>query len=1187
MKRNLIKVTSFVIAIFMLGTNIYASFISDSPVYTGVQSEVSLKWGERGTIVNNFLPGKVHFTLNVDLRRAMSITEYDVYAGIDGGEKKLIKKLLVVPGSEYSYDISIPGVKNGKCVIEIEVQADGKTVFTTKEEVIVMEGYSKQFMDEFTIAGICYNYTNNHTVFLGENTDYDRFKFAGFNSERSGFLWQLHEKQKGVYDYSWVSYPEWDKALKRDGIASIQIAGGGNPYLYPMWEEHLGMDLSTLDPSIQSIRHRYAPHTQEGIYAYVNAFMNLDKNFGDDDTTYEIWNEPNVAGFWQPQPHLQDYGNLVKAFVTSFRANGNDNHFATLSIASTNMDNPIEYFEQGIYPYMTDMSYHNYTTHNGIDDNRMYETQLDRYHKIIVEAGGWKRQSLTENGWPTGTLFAAGVSPEFAAENAAKMYTICDSKNTIYHMYSFVDAGRDPSYLEHNWGIVTKDGVPKLGYIALTNRNIQLRGGVFVGELDLGDSEIRAFVYLKENKPVVQIWDGSKSRDEHNITFEGEHLRVNDFYGTLLSEDTDTLTLTKYPSYINGLSHKYVAMAALADLKRDKDLYLSKYTDVLPSKHITALTTAFDNAITALANPTAENIKNSIDEFDKVGVAIIESAEKGEVEEIVASRATFELMEAVSTLCVVYMSEYDGDAFEEAPYSVDASKAKAEALYRNDIRTMPYSDAILSYAIDTDKKVKGLLASDYDPESIKGYVAGWAMETKVYSDWFEAFSEFEEIIDYGMLAQIMPSSRETFAGDELVIKINANNHERIPFEGTIRVYDEDGKEVASSENFTLAEKEYKYIEIPYIAEKRGESKERKFTVSYVNKEGKILNSQPLAITIKDKLSAFVEPCTTTVDKMKAVKLKFTNLTNDALRFNLNVKSDENYTFATDNMEVSMDANETRIVEIPITEIKSTPFHFYTVEYEAVDMNGTVMGQGNVPLNFTAVVKAKEPMNPQTFGGDVSAWSDAYPIYINAPENPQDAKAWASSENASRVFLKWDENNLYLLADIYDDAFLNINTGASMWNGDCLQISVDSQHTKSEKYDGDDYEFGFALTEKGMEVYTWQSPITNKTGVVDYLNVIRDNDRMVTRYLFAIPKSEIPTLNFAEGTVFGFNLVSNDADVLDRENLYEFTEGTGFGKTPYKYADFIFAGSTNEVYTGVTEEIFPSQIEKSENASALS
>ena len=77
-----------------------------------------MEWGERGSSVNNFLPNKVYFTLKVDLRRAMTVTQYDVYAGIDGGEKRLIKKLMVVPGDEHSYDIYVPGVKNGKHVID-------------------------------------------------------------------------------------------------------------------------------------------------------------------------------------------------------------------------------------------------------------------------------------------------------------------------------------------------------------------------------------------------------------------------------------------------------------------------------------------------------------------------------------------------------------------------------------------------------------------------------------------------------------------------------------------------------------------------------------------------------------------------------------------------------------------------------------------------------------------------------------------------------------------------------------------------------------------------------------------------------------------------------------------------------------------------------------------------------------
>ena len=124
MKKISVKIGAIIIAILMFCVNVHASFISDSPVYTGVQSEVSMEWGERGSIVNNFLPNKVYFTLKVDLRRAMTVTQYDVYAGIDGGEKRLIKKLMVVPGDMYSYDIYIPGVKNGKSQIELEVKGD-------------------------------------------------------------------------------------------------------------------------------------------------------------------------------------------------------------------------------------------------------------------------------------------------------------------------------------------------------------------------------------------------------------------------------------------------------------------------------------------------------------------------------------------------------------------------------------------------------------------------------------------------------------------------------------------------------------------------------------------------------------------------------------------------------------------------------------------------------------------------------------------------------------------------------------------------------------------------------------------------------------------------------------------------------------------------------------------------------
>jgi hypothetical protein len=104
--------------------------------------------------------------------------------------------------------------------------------------------------------------------------------------------------------------------------------------------------------------------------------------------------------------------------------------------------------------------------------------------------------------------------------------------------------------------------------------------------------------------------------------------------------------------------------------------------------------------------------------------------------------------------------------------------------------------------------------------------------------------------------------------------------------------------------------------------------------------------------IKEVMSAFVQPCTTTVDKMDSVDLRFTNLKDEPISFTLKVKSDENFTFAQNSHKVTMQANEEKIIEIPITEIKETEFHHYTMEYEAVNDDGIVMAKGKTPLNFS-------------------------------------------------------------------------------------------------------------------------------------------------------------------------------------------------------------------------------------------
>ena len=44
-----------------------------------------------------------------------------------------------------------------------------------------------------------------------------------------------------------------------------------------------------------------------------------------------------------------------------------------------------------------------------------------------------------------------------------------------------------------------------------------------------------------------------------------------------------------------------------------------------------------------------------------------------------------------------------------------------------------------------------------------------------------------------------------------------------------------------------------------------------------------------------------------------------------------------------------------------------------------------------------------------------------------PDDPTDKEDWAKSNVAARCFFKWDEDNLYLLADVYDDTLHQIYT----------------------------------------------------------------------------------------------------------------------------------------------------------------
>lgn len=458
---------------------------------------------------------------------------------------------------------------------------------------------------------------------------------------------------------------------------------------------------------------------------------------------------------------------------------------------------------------------------------------------------------LTESGWHTGTASTTRDEADIA-ENLPKLYTICDQKGHKFFAFALNDRGTDPSEKEHNWGMLKYDAVPKKHYISVAERNRQLNGGIYVGELDLGNDRIRAFVYLKQGKPVVMAWwDEYILKKKHTLTLDGESFSVHDLNGNLVSENASSVTLTKNPVYLNGLSHKYIAMAARADVVYDRSLFAGRYKNMLPSDILSKADSAFLNAENALNNVNEENIKASVEEFTQVGLDIIGKFKAGEITDLVASRATYELSKTVETLCVAYMSEYDGEALSKPLYTTADAQAKADRLYRDDNRIMQYSDSILSYAVNTEAKAEKLCGLNYDPEDTKGYIAGWGLLTKVYCQWFDSFSDSEKVLNYGLLAQVLPETRGGYVNADIQIKINANNYSKIPFSGTVRLYDEDENEIATSGNIEIEAEGYKYIELPFNVQRYNNAERRELKLSFVDSDGNRITNERLSFEVKE------------------------------------------------------------------------------------------------------------------------------------------------------------------------------------------------------------------------------------------------------------------------------------------------------------------------------------------------
>ena len=169
--------------------------------------------------------------------------------------------------------------------------------------------------------------------------------------------------------------------------------------------------------------------------------------------------------------------------------------------------------------------------------------------------------------------------------------------------------------------------------------------------------------------------------------------------------------------------------------------------------------------------------------------------------------------------------------------------------------------------------------------------------------------------------------------------------------------------------------------------------------------------------------------------------------------------------------------------------------------------------------------------------------------------------WSGPEDFSAVISgSWNEDYLMIEAKVQDDK--HFNKYHHTWSADSLQIALDPQSNagiqkrKSNLLGNDDLELGIALSSKtGKKFLSLSKGPEKLIGESDY-EVIRDEQKKITRYKLRIPWKKMGIVPQV-GQIFGMSLVLFDDDTNAGKEYYAPVGGGIAGKkNPEQFLKFV-------------------------------
>ena len=310
---------------------------------------------------------------------------------------------------------------------------------------------------------------------------------AGFRWIRMDLTWGRIEREKGKYDFS--AYDRLLKSLEPHKIRTLFILDYSNS----LYEENRSVS------------------TEEGRQAYARWATAAVKRYRGRGILWEIWNEPNISGFWKPEPNVDDYTAMALMAARAIREIAPDE--AIIGPGTSRID--LEFIEgcckAGLLEFWDAVSVHPYRQ----TGPETAAVEYQRLRRIIGRyAPSGKSIPILSGEWGYSAAWR-----NFNAEKQGKMLprewlTNLSHEIPISIWYDWHDDGRNPEEAEHNFGTVKHELFrdrrpvydPKPAYLAAKTLTSTLDGYRFSKRIAVGSHTSYALLFEKGAQQVLAVW---------------------------------------------------------------------------------------------------------------------------------------------------------------------------------------------------------------------------------------------------------------------------------------------------------------------------------------------------------------------------------------------------------------------------------------------------------------------------------------------------------------------------------------------------------------------------------------------------------------------------------------------------------------------------------------------------------